>query len=780
MPHRAHLPESAPPSHRAGRTPAATARPAPGHGFGPRRGTAVRVALGALVAGLLALLVAPPASAASPQPVVVVGVTGVRWSDVGPSTPTLQRLAQTGALADVAVRSVRTATCPVEGWLALSAGRRAGDAKDPRAVVAGNQVCRALPAVSGESGESGGGAGVVQDWNRYVAAATAEKFSAQPGLLGDTLAAAGTCGTAVGPGAAVALARSDGTVGSYLPADAVAQVPATLGSCPLTVVDVGSVRDPADAPRGDAEQGVATVPGDRAALVAAADAAHDAAVAGLPADARVLVVSLADSGRTPHLQLLAATGPGFPAGWVRTGSTRQTALVQATDLTPTVLDLLGVPGPSALVGSGLRPLSSASGAAPSTVDDRLRKVLDLDLAAQRVQPLVGPFFTGIVAAQLLLYGVAAVVLRRRWAEGSARSRVLRWVGRLAVVFASVPVATYLANTWPWWRSAHPLAEVVAAVAAYVVVIVAVVTLGPWRRLPLGPLGAVSAVTAVVLAADIVTGSRLQTASLMGLQPVVAGRFYGFSNVAFALFATAVLLVAVVVADALVRRGRRVAAAAAVAGIGVVGTALDVAPRWGSDFGGPLAMLPAFAVLTLLVLGLRLSWRRLLLIGVGTVVVLAAVSVADWLRPAEDRTHLGRFVQTVADGGALQVIGRKAGQNLSILVSSPLSLLIPFAAVFVALVLMRPSSWGARALQRAYDDSPTLRHGTTCLLLLLAIGFAVNDSGTVIPAIGATLAGPLLIATSMRALDERQPPAVSAERDRRTWAARADDSSSVQE
>jgi hypothetical protein len=142
-------------------------------------------------------------------------------------------------------------------------------------------------------------------------------------------------------------------------------------------------------------------------------------------------------------------------------------------------------------------------------------------------------------------------------------------------------------------------------------------------------------------------------------------------------------------------------------------------------------------------------------------VLTAVSVADWLRPPEDQTHLGRFVQTVIDGGALQVIARKGQQNLSILASSPLSLLIPFAAVFVALVLMRPSSWGARALQQAYDRSPTLRHGLACLLLMLGIGFAVNDSGTVIPAIGATLAIPLVIAASMRALadgEPRQPPA----------------------
>ena len=111
------------------------------------------------------------------------------------------------------------------------------------------------------------------------------------------------------------------------------------------------------------------------------------------------------------------------------------------------------------------------------------------------------------------------------------------------------------------------------------------------------------------------------------------------------------------------------------------------------------------------------------------------------------------MQTVIDGGAWDVIARKAGQNLSILVSSELSLMVPFGALFIALVLMRPSSWGAKALARAYDRSPTLRHGLICLLLMLGIGFAVNDSGTVIPAIGAMLAIPLVIAASMRALQD---------------------------
>lgn len=709
------------------------------------------------VAALVAL--AAPAQAASSEgpgngPVIFVGTSGVQWADVSPAaTPALASLPKQGAIGDVAVRSVRRSACPVDGWLAVSSGRRAADS----AVESGRSdtvpACRPMQV---QAGTVPGGSATVADWQRYVDAAAAEKFDARLGVLGPALEDAGVCATAVGPGAAVALARPDGTVQRYRPTS---DLTAALsdGECSLTVVDAGAVRDPADAGDGPAEQGVAVARGDRAAQVRAVDEVVGQVLAAAPANAQVIVASLADAGVTPHLQLVAARGPSFPPGFLRTASTRQVALVQATDITPTLLSLLDVDGPVGLVGSPLQTLSVASGEAPSNVQDRLLKVADLEQAAQEVQSLVAPFFNGLVVAQLLLYGAAAVVLRRSWAR-RRRLTLLRTVRRIALVFATVPVATYLANTVPWWRSGHPLLAVVLAVAGYVAALSLVAQLGPWRRWLLGPFGAVAALTSVVLAADIMTGSRLQTSSLMGLQPVVAGRFYGFSNVAFALFATGALLLAVAVADGLVRGGRRGPAGLAVAVIGLVATALDVAPKWGSDFGGPLGMVPAFAVLTLLVLGVRLSWPKVLLIGAGTVLLLTAVSVADWLRPAAQRTHLGRFVQTVIDGGAWDVIARKGEQNLSILFGSVLSILVPVAALFVTLVLMRPSSWGVRALARAYDRSPTLRHGLICLMLLLGIGFAVNDSGTAIPAVGFTLAIPLVIAASLRALEDDEAPA----------------------
>jgi hypothetical protein len=719
----------------------------------------------------IATAAAPAAEAAdTSHPLVVVGMGGVRWSDVdASSTPALASLGADAAIGDVAVRSVRTATCPVDGWLTVSAGRRAADVRNPGAVNPGNPPCRELPAIDiGDTVAPAGGdtvrvgdLAVVRGWQQYVQAARAGSFDARPGLLGDTLSRAGVCSTALGPGAAVMLARANGTVDGFVPSltypqgsDEAARPTAMEAladpRCPLTVVDAGQLRDPADPPSG------VTLPQDapdRATQLRQIDHRLGLVLDAVPDDANVVVVSLADDGRTPHLQLLAARGPDFPTGYLRTDSTRQLALVQLTDLTPTVLHELGVAAPASLVGSPLTVRATAAGQAPTSAAERLEHVLDLDHAAQAVHPLTPPFFTGLVVAQIVLYGVAALVLRRRWTTGARRSRVLAWVGHLALVFAAVPVSTYLANTVPWWRSSHDLLVIVLVVVAYVIAISLVAQLGPWRHRPLGPFGAVAGLTAGILAGDILTGSRLQTSSLMGLQPVVAGRFYGFSNVAFALFATGAMLLAIACADELVRAGRRRAAAATIAAIGIVAVVLDVSPFWGSDFGGPIGMVPAFAVLTLLVLGVRLSWRNGLLIALGTVVFLTLVSVGDWLRPAEKQTHLGRFVQTVIDGGAWDVISRKADQNLSILFGSELSLMVPFGALFITLVLMRPSSWGAKALARAYDRSPTLRHGLICLLVMLAIGFAVNDSGTVIPAIGAMLAIPLVIAASMRALQD---------------------------
>ncbi|HEX5295186.1 MAG TPA: hypothetical protein VFX25_40470, partial [Streptosporangiaceae bacterium] len=99
----------------------------------------------ALLACLFAVLaVATPAQAAETpkaQHVVVVGLSGLRWSDVTEArTPTLWRLAGQGSVGNLVDYAVLPLTCPADGWLTLNAGARAQSDHT-------NAACGAFPAV---------------------------------------------------------------------------------------------------------------------------------------------------------------------------------------------------------------------------------------------------------------------------------------------------------------------------------------------------------------------------------------------------------------------------------------------------------------------------------------------------------------------------------------------------------------------------------------------------------------------------------------------------------
>lgn len=752
---------------------------------------------------------ADPAS----HPVVLIGTTGLRWDDVGAlTTPALWDLSRSGSVGTVAARSLRSSACPADGWLAVSAGARASDlVSDPFG------TCRRLREPGSDA--------LVPGWADYMESAAQSDYAATPGLLGDTVAAAGVIATGIGPGSAIALADSGGrAIGEHLrlpPTQRALRdaVQAALATSQLVVIDVGTVRDPGqptvdrpasaldadgdglpdpgatalpepgEVPEGDLTTPDAVTEPARSDQIRAIDERIRAvldAVDRSDQDPTVLVASLADSSRQPHLQLAAATGPNAVAGGapyaaslLESRSTRQPGYLMPTDITPTVLSALGirdeVPA-GALVGS---PISAVAG--PPLASQRVAAMVDEDRHAWAVRPLSPRFFTFLIAVNLVLYALVTLglngVVLARLSSGLNRAlpgRVGRAVAnrmtsqpglvlaslRVAgVAVASVPVASFLANLVPWWRVQPASYALSALIVGWVALITALALLPRWKSWLLGPLGVVAAITATVIAVDVATGAGLQISALMGVQPLVGARFYGFNNQAFALFAASTILLAAALANPLVKRGKPRLAALVVAAVGVTAVGLDGLPGLGADFGGPPALVPAFAVLALLAAGIRIGWgKALAILGSGAAVVIS-FAVIDWLRPADSQTHLGRFVQTVLDGGIWPVISRKASQNIELLFGSALTLLAIGGIALVVLVLGRP----LRAIASAPDggplgwlsagapltqlgtDAPMLRPGLVALAVGLGIGFALNDSGIVIPSVGVTVVVPLLVA-----------------------------------
>src|ERR1700729_1465944 len=83
--------------------------------------------VGAALATATPAAAAPPAAAQTPaRHVVIVGLSGLRWSDLSPTaTPTLWRLAGQGSVGSLVDYAVLPLTCPADGWLTLNAGTRA-------------------------------------------------------------------------------------------------------------------------------------------------------------------------------------------------------------------------------------------------------------------------------------------------------------------------------------------------------------------------------------------------------------------------------------------------------------------------------------------------------------------------------------------------------------------------------------------------------------------------------------------------------------------------------
>ena len=275
--------------------------------------------------------------------------------------------------------------------------------------------------------------------------------------------------------------------------------------------------------------------------------------------------------------------------------------------------------------------------------------------------------------------------------------------------------------------------------------------------------------------DAAAGAPLAFNNPLGMNSVVAGRFYGVSNTAFALVAGALVVVIASVWVAL--GGGRRTALLVTALLGGAALLVDGAPQLGADVGGALTLVPTLAFLAAGLAGLHLSWWRWLAIGAATVLVVGGFAVVDLLRPGGP-THLGRFARQVADGSAAGVLGRKAYALGGPFVTKP----VMAAALACAVVIVAAALWWGRRQVRAWRSgtspyawlapavhgdiprvggqesgpqtrgmSPSGRWVTTALKslgVLTLVAVLVNDSGVTMAGFILAAAAPALLALTL--------------------------------
>lgn len=725
-------------------------------------------------------------------PVVVLGTVDLTWADLlaaasstdaslAAAAKVLLTYAGSGQPVNLVTRTVGERTCPADGWLTLGAGSRVRAAERSADGAAG---CR-WPAYWTEAAEATGSTG---------------DAAARPGALAGVLARTGATTAAVGRGGALALTYDGaGPAVGGSPGELLAREDPPDLIIADTVPQAAGTADTADLASSDAERILALA----AALEPLADA---------PAGTRVVVASVADT--TDPGPQLAILPPGTISPlktndtYLVGASTHRRGLIQLTDLAPTLT--LAVTGQTP--GSfWSRPLDMAPeyrdslGGFHSVLGNgdpvngtlRARTLADDALHARASRRATVPTSLALIGAALALGLAAARALRSPRDAASngpppGRLRALAWA---ACLVTTLPVGLWLANGVPWWRAggaATPAALGTAlAFATGLVVVMAALTraalalmerlrpqtahrllvkLGladadPGSVTP-GGLGAlVSVQMLVVLPAGVILYDASGRAPLafngpLGMNAVVAGRFYGVSNTAFALAAASLLVAITAWAGPLVaaqsgsRERQRALTVAFVAGLGVAALAVDAAPSMGADVGGALALVPALVALGAGLAGVRLGWWRWTAVGAGAAGVVLLLGLGDFLIGGPS-THLGQFFGRLLTGTAGPTLARKATALIAPFVTSRLALAgLVVGAGAVALVAraarraVREARWGRGPY--AWLARPGVLPGWLgplgrALAVLVVVEVLVNDSGLTMLCFSAAAAAPAVTA-----------------------------------
>lgn len=398
-------------------------------------------------------------------------------------------------------------------------------------------------------------------------------------------------------------------------------------------------------------------------------------------------------------------------GLLESSTTRNSGIVSNIDIGVDIINKFGLKN-ELMIGKVFKNVQDENG---------IKKVLkdyERIVSINTIRASVVNSYVGIVSASWVIAMIAILFKNKipKKEKGLGREQIFKVLKELIKLGLIMPLAFLTAPVFQFKTPAGLVSGVLIVTIIYYLIGYFL-----FRKDDIKQMGFYAFLTIGLIIIDCVIGTPLMKSGIMSYDAINGARYYGVGNeyegvtIASAVFALAVLL-----------NYKKISKWLAVV-LSLVILITSAMPSMGANVGGAISESVAYLLFILLIFDVKLDLKKIIMIGVATVLIVVAFAGLDFLMGTE--SHLAVFTNQIIQEGPAAIFntfGRKIQMNLKLAKSSVWVNILIVSIIIIGALIFKPSGY----FKKIHDKYPMIFKGFMASFVGCIVTLLVNDSGIV--------------------------------------------------
>lgn len=398
-------------------------------------------------------------------------------------------------------------------------------------------------------------------------------------------------------------------------------------------------------------------------------------------------------------------------GLLESSTTRNSGIVSNIDIGVDIINKFGLKN-ELMIGKVFKNVQDENG---------IKKVLkdyERIVSINTIRASVVNSYVGIVSASWVIAMIAILFKNKipKKEKGLGRDQIFKVLKELIKLGLIMPLAFLTAPVFQFKTPAGLVSGVLIVTIIYYLIGYFL-----FRKDDIKQMGFYAFLTIGLIIIDCIIGTPLMKSGIMSYDAINGARYYGVGNeyegvtIASAVFALAVLL-----------NYKKISKWLAVV-LSLVILITSAMPSMGANVGGAISESVAYLLFILLIFDVKLDLKKIIMIGVATVLIVVAFAGLDFLMGTE--SHLAVFTNQIIQEGPAAIFntfGRKIQMNLKLAKSSVWVNILIVSIIIIGALIFKPSGY----FKKIHDKYPMIFKGFMASFVGCIVTLLVNDSGIV--------------------------------------------------